>query len=139
MINCPAVIYRAFELPSKDKYYCPVLNRAGKTSTRWALRRNFLDPHPQNLVVLLSEGSVPFPKCERWGVQMEIGALYGGHRHTRLCREGWAKRKQHEAAEAARVALQKSFTAYGEDLERVEVFKYLGQLLAYDDNDSHAM
>jgi hypothetical protein len=31
------------------------------------------------------------------------------------------------------------FTAYGEDLERVEVFKYLGRLLAYDNNDSQAM
>jgi hypothetical protein len=29
--------------------------------------------------------------------------------------------------------------AYGEDLERVEVFKYLGQLLAYVNNDSQAM
>ena len=72
-------------------------------------------------------------------MQTEIGALNRGHRHTRLCREGWVQRKQHEAAEAARVALRKTFTAYGEDLERVEVFKYLGRLLAYDDNDSQAM
>jgi len=72
-------------------------------------------------------------------MQTEIGALYGGHRHTRLCREGWIRGKQHEAAEAARVALRKTFTAYGDELERVEVFKYLGRLLAYDDNDSQAM
>ncbi len=31
------------------------------------------------------------------------------------------------------------FSAYGEGLERVEVFKYLGRLLAYNDNDSQAM
>jgi hypothetical protein len=31
------------------------------------------------------------------------------------------------------------FTAYGEDLERVEVMKYLGRLLTYNDNDSQAM
>ncbi len=49
------------------------------------------------------------------------------------------RRKQYEAAEAARVALARTFKAYGEDLERVEVFKYLGRLLAYDDNDSQAM
>jgi hypothetical protein len=139
VVDRPAVVYRAFELPSEDKYYCPVPNCAGKTSTRWALRRYFLDHRPQDLLVLPSEGSVPFPKCERCGMQTEIGALYGGHRHTRLCREGWAKKKQHEAAEAARVALQKSITAYGDDLERVEVFKYLGWLLAYDNNGSQAM
>jgi hypothetical protein len=37
---------------------------------------------------------------------------------------------QHEAAETARVALTQLFTAYGDELERVEVFKYLGRLLA---------
>ncbi len=46
---------------------------------------------------------------------------------------------QWEAAEAARIALTRTFTAYGEDLERVEVFKYLGRLLAYNHNDSQAM
>ena len=89
--------------------------------------------------MLPSEGSVPFPKCKRCGMQMEIGALYRGHQHTQLCREGWAKKKQHEAAVAARVTFRKSFTAYGEDLERVEVFKYLERLLAYDDNNSQAI
>jgi hypothetical protein len=32
-------------------------------------------------------------------------------------------------------ALNVSFTAYGLSLERVEVLKYLGRLLAMDDND----
>jgi hypothetical protein len=36
-------------------------------------------------------------------------------------------------------ALERSFTAYGEELERVEVFKYLGWLIAYDDADTQAM
>ena len=72
-------------------------------------------------------------------MQTEVGALYGKHQRTRHCREGWERKKQHEAAEAARVALTRTFMAYGEDLERVEVFKYLGRLLAYNDNDSQAM
>ncbi len=41
--------------------------------------------------------------------------------------------------EAARIALARMFTAYREDLERVEVFKYLERLLTYDKNDSQAM
>jgi len=41
--------------------------------------------------------------------------------------------------ERAHLALQNTFTAYGKGLERVEVFKYLGRLLAYDDNDSQAV
>ena len=36
-------------------------------------------------------------------------------------------------------ALDVVFTAYGEDLERVEVFKYLGRLMAMDDNDLPAV
>ena len=31
------------------------------------------------------------------------------------------------------------FYAYGEDLERVEVFKYLGRLIAFDDDDTQAV
>ncbi len=46
---------------------------------------------------------------------------------------------QHEATAAARIALARTFAAYRDDLERVEVFKYLERLLTYDDNDSQAM
>ncbi len=46
---------------------------------------------------------------------------------------------QHEATETARVALAQLFTAYGDELERVEVFKYLGRLMAYDNNNTQAM
>jgi hypothetical protein len=37
------------------------------------------------------------------------------------------------------LALSQTFTAYGKELERVEVFKYLGRLLAYDDNDTQTV
>ena len=133
------VIYRAIESIAVGKYFCPIPLCDGGASTKWNLRRHFLDRHPQDLVVIPSEGSVPLPKCERCGMQTERGALYGRHQRTRLCMEGWEKKMQHEAAEAARLALAQSFTAYGEQLERVEVFKYLGRLLAYDDNDTQAM
>ncbi len=46
---------------------------------------------------------------------------------------------QHEAAETTRVALAQLFTSYRDELERVEVFKYLGRLLAYDNNNTQAM
>ena len=72
-------------------------------------------------------------------MQTQAGTLNGKHQRTWICCEGWERKKQHEATEAVRIALVRTFTAYGEDLERVEVFKYLGRLLAYNDNDSQAM
>ena len=33
------------------------------------------------------------------------------------------------------LALKERFTVYREDLKRVETFKYLGRVMAYDDND----
>ncbi len=49
------------------------------------------------------------------------------------------RKAQHAAAECAYSALQHTFTAYGAELEKVEVFKYLGRLLAYADNDTRAV
>jgi len=46
---------------------------------------------------------------------------------------------QHEAAVKAGRALDRGFTAYGDELERVEVFRYLGRLLAFDDNNLQAV
>ena len=37
------------------------------------------------------------------------------------------------------MALRRQFTIHGDVLERVEVFKYLGRLLAQDDNDAQAI
>ena len=39
----------------------------------------------------------------------------------------------------AHLDFQNKFTTYGEGLERVEVFKYLGRLLAYNNNNSQAV
>ncbi len=79
VIDCPAVIYRAIKSIAMDTYPCPVPNCVGEASTRWALRRHFVDRHPQGLVVILSKGSIPLLKCERCGMQMEVGAIYGRH------------------------------------------------------------
>jgi hypothetical protein len=65
--------------------------------------------------------------------------MNGHHYETALCREGIARRVQHAVAERAHLSLNQTFTAYGERLERVEVFKYLGQLLAYDNNAAWAV
>jgi hypothetical protein len=56
-----------------------------------------------------------------------------------LCQRGWERKGQHAAAICSQQALGRLFTAYGEELEQVEVFKYLGRLIAYDDANNQAM
>ena len=56
-----------------------------------------------------------------------------------LCQRGWQRKCQHEAAVRSQRALEHTFCANGEDLERVEVFKYSGRLISYDDANNQAM
>jgi hypothetical protein len=59
-------------------------------------------------------------------MQMAAGALMCKHQETELCRERWRQQVQHETMAAAWLSLETRFFAYGEELERVKVFKYLG-------------
>jgi hypothetical protein len=65
--------------------------------------------------------------------------MIGQHYKTEMCKDGVARKVQYAATKRAHTALQQAFMAYGEKLERVEVFKYLGRLLAYDNNDAQAV
>jgi hypothetical protein len=56
-----------------------------------------------------------------------------------LCIKQWEQQVQHEIAATTQQSLQTHFLMYGEELERVEVFKYLRQLLAYDNNNTQAI
>jgi hypothetical protein len=85
------------------------------------------------------EGSVPLPQCNRCGLQILYKAINGRHYETALCKDGVVRKVQHAAAECVHLALQNTFTLYGKGLERVEVFKYPGFLLAYNNNDSQAV
>ena len=46
---------------------------------------------------------------------------------------------QQEAVSNFATVLDKKFYAHGKDLEQVEVFKYLGRLVAFNDGDTHAV
>jgi hypothetical protein len=132
-------IYRAIESIPVGKYICLVMHCIGRVSTKLNLRWHFLYCHPRDLMYLPSKGTDPLPRCERCGMQTECRALYGWHQQTQHCQDGWDKKLQHADAETTRIALTQLFTAYGDKLERVEVFKYLCWLLTFDDNDTQAM
>ena len=50
-----------------------------------------------------------------------------------------ARKLQYRTLAVSIEALWQELTAYGEELERVEVSKYLGRLVASNDNDVQAM
>ena len=61
------------------------------------------------------------------------------HWKTAACRQGNEKRLQREAWKKAARAMDVKFYAYGQELERVELFKYLGKLTSNDDKDIQAI
>ena len=61
------------------------------------------------------------------------------HQVTKTCKTVHAARLQRKAVSDSAVALAAEFYAYGEDLERVEVFKYLGRLIVFDDDDTQVV
>jgi len=66
-------------------------------------------------------------------------SAFGQHEQSAFCQDGKAQKAEHEAAINSARALEHQFMAYRVVLNRVKVFKYLGCLLAYDDNNVQAV
>jgi hypothetical protein len=131
--------FRASLHTATGKYACPVPGCVGVATTGYNLRRHFLMHHPTHTIIIPAEGSMPLPRCHLCGMQTPAESLSKGHTQTELCQDLCARKRQHAAAKDAQQALATQFYARGEELERVAVFKYLGRLLACDDNDTQAM
>jgi hypothetical protein len=70
---------------------------------------------------------------------MQVNPFYPHHVQTKECQVGVERRKQCETAISSALALRHQFTVCGDVLERVEVFKYLGWLMAQDDDGIQAI
>jgi hypothetical protein len=88
-----------------------------------------------DLVKVPKEGR--FDCCERCG--MQVHPLYPHHWLLKECQVGVERRQQREAAVTSALALHQQFTVCGDVLEQVEVYKYLGRMMAQDDDDSQAL
>ena len=86
-----------------------------------------------DLVKVPKEGK--FRRCRR----LQVDPRYPRHQFTKECQVGVERKKQREAAVTAALALRQQFSVHGDVLERVEVFKYLGRLLAQNDDDIQAI
>jgi hypothetical protein len=98
-------------------------------------RRHFRDVHPLDLVVVPKEGK--YDQCGWCG--MQVNPLYPRHRFSKECQVGVKQKQQWEATVTSALAWQYQFSVDGEVLERVKVFKYLGRLLAQDNDNIQAI
>jgi hypothetical protein len=70
---------------------------------------------------------------------MQVNFAYTRQTHTKECAMGMARQQQQEAAVASALALRCQFMVHGDALEKVEVFKYLGRMMAQDNNNVQAV
>ena len=131
----PSISYEAERVGRKEPIKCPFPRCPGKLSSAYMLCRHFRDLHPKDSVEIWWEGS--FPQCEQCTMQCNPG--YPRHIHLQVCQQGVERRTQRDSAIASALALRQLFYVEGGVLERVESFRYLGRILAQDDEDIRAV
>ena len=120
------------------KWDCPVPECQARLTTKYDLRRNFMFRHQEESVDIPGEGV--YPRCRHCKMQVAPTVVGShGHQTSATCRLGTERKVQRAAAESSAEVVEETFTAYGEELERVKVFKYLGRLLSWDNNDTQSM
>ena len=98
--------------------------------------QHFRDLHPQDTVTVPKEGR-SYPRCGH--CRMQVNPRFTGHWKMERCVIGTEQKAQRKAAINSAIALCRNFKVHGEVLEKVEVFKYLGRLLAQDNDDVQAV
>jgi hypothetical protein len=127
--------YEAQRVRCKEPIKCPFPGCPGKLSSLYMLRRHFRDLHPKDSVEIWWEGS--YPRCERCA--MQCNPKYPRHIHLQVYQTGVERRTQRDSAITSALALRQLFYVEREVLERVESFRYLGRILAQDDDDVRAV
>jgi hypothetical protein len=116
---------------------CPYPWYLGRLGNGWRMRQNFWDVHLLDLVMVPKEGH--YARCESERCDMQVNPINPRHQYSKECQVGVERCKQRETAILSALALCQQFTVHGDVLERVKVFKYLGQMMAQDDDDIQAI
>ena len=100
-----------------------------------AMRVHFVHRHVQDTVAMLEEGNFPHPRCSRCDMQVPRKALNGRHLGTAQCAKGAERKRRRLAQTETRENLERAFHTYGQPMEAVSEFWYLGRLLTAADDD----
>ena len=116
------------EFPKGGTTDCPVEGCPGRTGTRTAMRVHFWRRHVRDTIIILEEGNLPHPRCENCYMLVPWRALNGRHKSTAMCKSG-VERKRRRLAEAEIIdRTEMAFDVYGEQIESVPRFTYLGRV-----------
>ena len=107
----------------------------GRAGTRTVMRVYFWRRHVRDIVIILEEGNFPHPRCPRCNMLVPWRALNGRHKNTEMCRGGAEKKRRRLAEAEVRDSAEMAFEVYGEQLQTVPWFKYLGRILTEGDAD----
>jgi hypothetical protein len=132
---CPPVLYTVSAGLHARDLPCPYPWCLGRLRDGWMMRRHFRDVHPLDLVMVPKEGR--YARCERCG--MQVNPIYPRHQYSKECQVGVEHRKQRETAISSALALCQQFMVHRDVLECVKVFKYLGWMMAQDNDDIQAI
>ena len=85
--------------------------------------------------MMLEEGNFSHPWCARCDMQVPWRALNGRHLGTAQCAKGEEIKRLRLAEMETRDNSERAFETYGEPIEEVLKFKYLGRFLTSTDDD----
>ena len=99
------------------------------------MRVHFWRRHVRDTIIILEEGNLPHPRCENCDMFVLWRALNGRHKSTTMCKRG-AERKRRRLAEAEiRESTEMAFEVYGQQIQSVPRFTYLGRVMTAGDDD----
>ena len=114
---------------------CPAQECPFTTRSRSRMRQHFRSRHPQDTIIIGKEGQLPqCPKCGLFQHNVDLS-----HQATADCRRFtivWENQKETLIQQAASKTV---FTVGDTPIENVDEFKYLGRILAANDQDTAAL
>jgi len=116
---------------------CPWPGCSYPASSRTQLNHHFTHRHPDHTLVFTDQGH-PIV-CEVCGTRVTPCALAHGHINSGWCLNTARRKHQRQLIRACHEAEGQQFSVDGVELERVDVFTYLGRPLSYKDSDWPAL
>ena len=111
----------------------------GGASSRTNLHIHFEHHHVRDTIVILEEGNWPYPRCPQCNIFVPQKALNGRNLATEFCRRIMEKKWSLLAEEESWAGTERALTDYGALLSQVTSFKYLGRVIASDNNNCLSM